>query len=618
MLTLAPSSSIFFQYLTTFGTFSKILSKQHPLLLYKHYTHSNSDSLVSALIAAISSCSSLTFCRVIHARVIKSLNYNQGFIGDQLVSAYLKMGNYEETHKLFDEMPNKDLVSWNSLISGFSRRGDVAKCINILYRMRFQIGMQPNEVTLISIVSACTNMGALDEAKYVHVISLKVGLLSEVKVTNSLINLYGKFRYLDLACLLFEALPFQNRVSWNSIIAIQIQNGFADEGMRYFTLMRRNGIGPDQANMVPVLQACEDIGLAKLAEAIHVLILKSGLNGNVTIATSLLKLYAKLGRLDVSRKAFAEILRPDDVAWTAMLAGYASHGQGREAIKLFELMVKDGTKPDHVTFTHLLSACSHSGLVKEGKKYFRVMAEIYGVEPRLSHYSCMVDLLSRSGLLDDAYQLIKCMPMEPNSGVWGALLGACRVYGNTGLAKVVAEQLFALEPSDSRNFIMLSNIYSAAGLWKEASSIRALMKHRGLRRNPGCSFIEHGNKIHRFVVGDESHPESEKIYTKLKELMGKIREAGMLSKTEFVLHNVDEDVKEDMVNKHSEKLAIAYGLLVTNPGMPFIVTKNLRTCGDCHSTAKLVSLIEKRTIIIRDSKRFHHFANGLCSCGDYW
>uniref|UniRef100_A0A5B7B3X4 DYW domain-containing protein n=1 Tax=Davidia involucrata TaxID=16924 RepID=A0A5B7B3X4_DAVIN len=578
----------------------------------------NPESIVQSLIFAITSCSSVCFCRALHARVIKSLNYSDGFIGDRLVSIYSKLGCLEDAQNLFDEMRSKDLVSWNSLISGFSQRGDVGKSLNAFCRMRSELGLEPNEVTFISIISACTYMGALDVGNCIHGFALRVGLLLETKVVNALINMYGKFGCLDLACRLFEAMPMPNLVSWNSVVAIHVQNGFSDEAMGLFNSMRRAGIKPDQATMVTLLQGCADLGVGKLADAVYGFIFSYGLISDTNIATALLSFYAKSGRLRSSYEVFVDMNNPDRIAWTAMLAGYAVHGYGRDAIELFNLMVKKGVEPDHVTFTHLLSACSHSGLVKEAKRYFEIMSSVYGVEPRLDHYSCMVDLLGRAGHLKAARVLIESMPMEPNSGVWGALLNACRVYGNFELGKEVAERLFALDPSDSRNYIMLSNIYSAAGQWRDASKVRALMKERGLMRNPGCSFIEHGNKIHRFVVGDQSHPDSEEIYMKLEELIEKIQKAGYVPETEFVLHDVDEEIKQDMINKHSEKLAIAFGLLVIGAGRPLIITKNLRICGDCHSTAKFVSLVEKRTIIIRDKKRFHHFADGLCSCGDYW
>ncbi|XP_023546177.1 pentatricopeptide repeat-containing protein At5g40410, mitochondrial isoform X2 [Cucurbita pepo subsp. pepo] len=590
---------------------------QYPLLLWSFHSIRQcvaAEGLVSALVIAVKSCTSISSCRGIHARVIKSFLYRDGFIGDQLVTCYNKLGYAEDAQKVFDDMPDRDLVSWNSLICGFSR------CLHVTLKafctMKFEMSVKPNEVTILSMISACN--GALDVGRYIHGFAIKIGVSLEVKVVNSLINMYGKSGDLTSACRLFEAIPYPNIVSWNSIIAARVTNGCAGEGVHCFNKMRMFGIEPDEGTILALLQACVHLGVGKLAESIHGLIFCSGLGAQITIATALLDLYAKLGRLSASYDVFGEVGCADRVAWTAMLAGYAAHGLGREAIKLFESMAERGLEPDHVTFTHLLSACSHSGLVREGKRYFNLMSKVYGIEPRIDHYSCMVDLLGRCGLLNDAYEVIRSMPMEPNAGVWGALLGACRVYGNIELGKEVAEHLIHLEPLDPRNYIMLSNMYAAARSWKDAAKVRALLKERGLKRTPGWSSIEYGNKIHQFFVGDRSHPETEKIYSKLEELLGKIRKTGYSSKTEYVLQDVEEEIKEDMINKHSEKLAIAFGLLVSKEGDPLIITKNLRICGDCHSTAKLISLIEKRTIIIRDPKRFHHFSDGFCSCSDYW
>ncbi|XP_038884769.1 pentatricopeptide repeat-containing protein At5g40410, mitochondrial [Benincasa hispida] len=590
---------------------------QYPLLLRSFRLTRQcptAEALVSALLMAVNSCTSISNCRKIHARVIKSFLYREGFIGDQLVTCYNKLGYVEDAQKLFDDMPVKDLISWNSLISGFSWCLDIT--LEAFYTMKFERSVKPNEITILSMISACN--GALGAGKYIHGFAIKIGVSFEVEVVNSLINMYGKSEDLTSACRLFEAIPDPNTVSWNSIIAAQVTNGCAREGIDCFNKMRRFGIEPDEGTILALLQACLQLSVGKLAESIHGLIFCSGLGAKITIATALLDLYAKLGRLSASCDVFREVGCADRVAWTAMLAGYAAHGLGREAIKLFESMTKKGLEPDHVTFIHLLSACSHSGLVREGKSYFSMMSKVYGIEPRMDHYSCMVDLLGRRGLLNDAYDVIQNMPMEPNAGVWSALLGACRVYGNIELGKEVAEHLINLEPLDPRNYIMLSNMYSASRSWKDAAKVRALLKERGLKRTPGCSSIEYRNKIHRFFVGDRSHSETGKIYSKLEELLGKIRQAGYSSKTEYVLQNVEEEVKEDMINKHSEKLAIAFGILVSKEGAPLIITKNIRICGDCHTTAKLISLIEKRTIIIRDPKRFHHFSDGLCSCADYW
>ncbi|KAL3734335.1 hypothetical protein ACJRO7_023650 [Eucalyptus globulus] len=439
--------------------------------------------------------------------------------------------------KLFEEISEKDLVPWNSLISGFLHKGCLAKCLYAFHRMRNETSMNPNEVTLLSVISSCADVKALDE-----------GMSTEVKVVHSLINMYGKCGKLAAACHLFLIMPIRSLVSWNSIIAVHAENESLMGGVSCFKLMRRNGIQPDDATLVALLQA-----FCSLHNSRH------GFYGRTSTVTSLLDLYAKSGRLDALHRVFLEVRNPDSIAWTAMLASFAAHGYGSEAVTLFELMVKKGMKPDHVTFTHLLHACSHSGLVEEGKRYFQTMFELHGVEPTLDHYSCMVGLLSRSGFLKDAHELIKSMPMEPNSGVWGALLGACRIYGNAEFGKEAAEHLINLNPSDARNYIVLSNIYSAV----------ALMKENCPARLPGCSYVEHGNKIHQFVVGDRSHPLSHRIYTKLIELIGKI---------------------QDTINEHCEKLVILSGILVTHPGRTLITRKNLRICGDCHCLAKIISL----------------------------
>ncbi|XP_039159580.1 pentatricopeptide repeat-containing protein At5g40410, mitochondrial-like [Eucalyptus grandis] len=400
---------------------------------------------------------------------------------DSLVSL---VGCEERSEKLFEEISEKDLVSWNSLISGFLHKGCL-KCLYAFHRMRNETSMNPNEVTLLSVISSCADVKALDEGRSIHGLSERLGMSTEVKVVHSLINMYGKCGKLAAACHLFLIMPIRSLVSWNSIIAVHAENESPMGGVSCFKLMRRNGIQPDDATLVALLQACESVGSIRLVESVHCIICRHGFYGRMSTVTSLLDLYAKSGRLDALHRVFLEVRNPDSIAWTAMLASFAAHGYGSEAVTLFELMVKKGMKPDHVTFTHLLHACSHSGL--------------------------------------DAYELIKSMPVEPNSGVWGALLGTCRIYGDAEFGKEAAEHLINLNPSDARNYIVLSNIYSAVGLWKDASEMRALMKENCPARLPGCSYVEHGNKIHQFVVGDRSHPLSHRIYTKLIELIRKIR-----------------------------------------------------------------------------------------------
>ncbi|KAL4579035.1 hypothetical protein LXL04_015170 [Taraxacum kok-saghyz] len=581
---------------------------------YHFQSQHNPNSLLSSALTSITSCSSIPICRLIHSKLVKHLHYNDGFIGDRLVSLYARLGYIQDAHQLFDEIPNKDSVSWNSIISIFSQKGEVNLSLNAFYRMRHEYQIYPNDITLISLIPACGTA----EGSYLHGFSVKNGLSSELKVSNSLINMYGKFGHFNSASKLFNTIKSPNLVSWNSIINIHIQNGFIEESIFYFNSMRRANIYPDQATIVTILHGCADIGVGKLADALHGNILCSGLDTNIPILTTLLTVYAKSGRLTSSCKLFKKIKKPDTIAWTAMLSGYAIHGYGKQAIEHFNLMIQKGVKPDHVTFTHVLSACSHSRLVTEGQRFFNIMSSVYKIKPRLDHYSCMVDLFGRSGNLQKARGLIDSMPMEPNSAIWGALLNGCKVHNNIDLGEEVSRKLFELNPSDSRNYIMLSSLYSKAGRWGDFSKVRALMKSRNVVKTAGCSFIEHDRKIYRFVVGDRMHVESEKIYGKLEEVMGRIGEVGYVANREFVLDDLEEEVRDDLVGKHSEKLAMAFGLLVCDEKMPIVITKNLRICGDCHNMAKFVSVVENRVIVIRDTKRFHHFSDGLCSCGDYW
>jgi pentatricopeptide repeat protein len=294
------------------------------------------------------------------------------------------------------------------------------------------------------------------------------------------------------------------------------------------------------------------------------------------------------------------------------------HGQGDEALALFSQMQKAGLKPDAISFIAVLSACSHAGLVDEGREYFNRMSQDYCITPKVEHYSCMADLLGRAGHLGEAVELIDNMPLKPSIQAWGTLLSACRINGNVELAEYLAERIFDIDPENEAYHVLLSNIYAAAGRWDDVTKLRAMMKDSGLKKTPGCSLIQVRNRVYSFLVGDRSHPQSEKIYEMLENLSRQMKEAGYVPDTNVVLHNVEEEVKEDMLSCHSEKLAIAFGLINISPVAPIRIIKNLRVCGDCHSATKFISKIVKREIVVRDANRFHHFKDGLCSCGDYW
>lgn len=308
----------------------------------------------------------------------------------------------------------------------------------------------------------------------------------------------------------------------------------------------------------------------------------------------------------------------DVVSWTSLISAYGKSGQGRDGVALFSQMLDSGLQPDSIAFVSILSACSHAGLLLEGEHYYKLMTDKYKIVPRLEHYACMVDLKGRAGHINEAFNFIKQMPVEANERIWGALLGACRVYNNMDIGLEAADKLFELAPKQSGYYILLSNIYAKAGRWKDVTTVRSIMKGKGIKKMPGVSNVELNNMVHTFLAGDTSHPQSKEIYEELDILIGKMKEEGYVPETDSALHDVEEEDKENHLVVHSEKLAIVFAIMNTSHGTPIKITKSLRVCGDCHVAAKLISKITQRLIVVRDTNRYHHFQNGVCSCSDYW
>lgn len=417
---------------------------------------------------------------------------------------------------------------------------------------------------------------------------------------------------------MFDKMPYKGLVSWNAMIAVYANNGLASEAVSLFAKMETQGAEPDVVTLASVLPACGDLSALTQGKNIHERINKMKTGPNIFLENALVDMYAKCGCLEAARGVFDRMQNRDVVSWTSMISAYGMHGHGQEAVILFSKMIESGLKPDAIAFVSILSACSHSGLLEKGLYYYACMIDKYQIVPRIEHFACMVDLLGRAGQVEKAYDFIKLMPVEPNERVWGALLSACRVYSNMNIGLVAADQLFRLVPEQAGYYVLLSNIYAKAGRWDEVSSVRWIMKNRGVRKLPGCSNVELNNRVHTFLVGDRSHPQSDMIYDKLDFLVGKMKEVGYVAETDSALHDVEEEDKEGHLTVHSEKLAIAFVLINSSHGTPITITKNLRVCSDCHHAAKLISKITDRKIILRDTNRFHQFENGTCSCGDYW
>eukprot|EP01018_Ginkgo_biloba_P020817 Gb_00206 [translate_table: standard] len=576
----------------------------------------NSETVVS-VISACGYLLALQQGRSIHNYIIRSGFESDIFVGNSLIAMYGKCGCINVARHLFDKMTNRDVVSWNSMIAGYSQNGHANEALILFHQMQLA-DVTPDSVSVVSALQACAHLGDLQHGKVIHDTISQSGLGLDVSVRNSLIGMYTKCGSIEIARQLFDIMSKRNVVSWNAMIAGYTQNGHANEALTLFYQMQLAGVRPDSFTMVSVLLAYAHLAALQRGKWIHGCIIRSGFELDVFVGTALIDMYAKCGSIDIAHQFFDTMSTRNVVSWNAMIAGYGMHGHGEDAIALFSQMQKTGMKPNHITFVCVLSACSHAGLLDEGWQYFYCMSQDYSITPRMEHYACMVDLLGRAGHLDEAHNFIKKMPLEPDANVWGALLGACRIHCNVELGERVAKCLFDLEPEDAGFYVLLANIYGAACRWDDAEKVRTMMKNRQVKKTPGCSLIEINNRIHVFLVGDRSHPQSEKIYAMLETLAGQMKDAGYVPRTESVLYDVEEEVKEHMLSCHSEKLAIAFGLINTSPGTTVRITKNLRVCDDCHNATKFISNIVRREIIVRDVNRFHHFKDGSCSCGDYW
>eukprot|EP01018_Ginkgo_biloba_P018714 Gb_21688 [translate_table: standard] len=568
--------------------------------------------VVNSLITMYAKCGNLKIAR----QLFDKISERDVVSWNAMIAGYANYGYIMLGRKLFDRMPNRNVVSWNVIIAGYAKNGDADEALTLLNEMLLQ-DIKPDFFTLVSILPAFAHVPALQQGKQTHSYIIKSGFESDVAMGSALIDMYAKSGAMDFAQQQFDKMSKRNVVSWSAMIAGYAQNGHANDALALFNNMQLQDIKPNLVTLVSILPACADLAALQQGKLIHGYMLRNEIHVDVVVGTALIDMYAKCGSIDIARQVFDRMSERNVVSWSAMIAGYGIHGRGEDSLALFSQMQREGMNPNHITFVSVLSACSHAGLVDEGWRYFNCMIQDYRITPRVEHYACMVDLLGRSGLLDEAHDFIKNMPLEPNAAVWGALLGACRIHCNIVLGEHVVERLSELEPDNAACYILLSNIYAEANRWDALAKVRTKMNVRGLKKTPGCSWIEVNNRVHAFFAGDRSHPQSEKIYAMLAILAGQMEEAGYVPNTNFALHDVEEEVKEHMLCSHSEKLAIAFGLINTSPGTPIRIIKNLRVCGDCHNATKFISKIVRRQIIVRDANRFHHFKDGLCSCGDY-
>lgn len=577
---------------------------------------------LSAVITAC--CDDVGLIGQLHSVAVSSGFDSYVSVNNALLTYYGKNGDLDDAKRVFYGMGGiRDEVSWNSMIVAYGQHQEGSKALGLFQEM-VRRGLSVDMFTLASVLTAFTCLEDLSGGLQFHGQLIKTGFHQNSHVGSGLIDLYSKCGGGMSDCRkVFEEITEPDLVLWNTMVSGYSQNEeFSEDALECFRQMQGIGYRPNDCSFVCVISACSNLSSPSQGKQIHSLALKSDIPSNrISVDNALIAMYSKCGNLQDARRLFDRMAEHNTVSLNSMIAGYAQHGIEMESLHLFQWMLERQIAPTSITFISVLSACAHTGRVEEGWNYFNMMKEKFNIEPEAEHYSCMIDLLGRAGKLSEAENLIARMPFNPGSIGWASLLGACRTHGNIELAVKAANQVLQLEPSNAAPYVVLSNMYASAGRWEEVATVRKFMRDRGVKKKPGCSWIEVKKRIHVFVAEDSSHPMIKEIYEFLEEMSGKMKRAGYVPDVRWALVKDDGTrggEKEIRLGHHSEKLAVAFGLISTKDGEPVLVVKNLRICGDCHNAIKFISAIAGREITVRDAHRFHCFKEGQCSCGDYW
>ncbi|XP_073279643.1 pentatricopeptide repeat-containing protein At2g22410, mitochondrial [Primulina huaijiensis] len=540
-----------FSWNITIRAFSETANAHEALLLYKQlFLCLRPDNYTFPLLFKV--CAKLLLYRMGHEILGHVLKMN--FVGDIFVhNAFLHFlvscGELDAANKVFGESPVRDLVSWNSLINGYVKSGNAKKALKMYREMKMEGNINPDEITMIGVVTACAQVDDLKLGREFHQYTREKGLNMSVPLANALMDMYvkcgvleeaktifermedktavswttmvvgyAKSGRLDVARRLFNEMPEKDVVPWNAMIGAYVQAQQGKEALSLFHEMQSVNVNPDEVTMVSCLSACAQLGALDVGVWIHHYIEKHNLSLNVVLGTTLVDMYAKCGNLAKAFQVFFEIPCRNALTYTVMICGIALHGDAQDALSCFQHMIDVGLMPDEVTFLGVLSACCHGGLIEDGRKIFSQMSSKYKVPPKIKHYSCMVDLLGRAGLLEEAMELLESMPMEADAVAWAAMFFACRIHKNIELGERAAMKLLELDPTDSGTYVLSSNMYVEANMWHEAREVRKMMRERGVDKTPGCSSIEISGNVHEFIVKDKSHSQSNEIYECLFQL----------------------------------------------------------------------------------------------------
>ncbi|KAL5724705.1 hypothetical protein ACHQM5_007931 [Ranunculus cassubicifolius] len=560
-------------------------------------------------------CSCMEEFKQAHTQIIKQGHIS---IASNLISACAlsEWGSMDYACSIFRKQDDlDDPFIFNAMVRGHVNQGNPLAAI-LLYREMLEREVQPDKFTYPPLLKAAAHLLALAEGMQIHAQVLKYGFGADMFVQNSLLNMYGKCGEMEFCFQVFNKMDQKSIASWSALISSHARFGLWYECLALLGEMTSGGWRPEESTLVSVLSSCSHLGVVDFGRCIHGSLLRNISGLNVIVQTSLVDMYVKCGCLDRGLSIFRNMPRKNQLSYSVMITGLAVHGQAEEALRVFSDMLNQGMQPDETVYVGVLTACSQAGLVKEGRAYFQRMILEHKVKPTVQHYGCMVDLLGRVGMVNEAYELIKSMSIEPNDGVWRCLLSACRYHQNPDIVEIARRNLFRINQHNAGDYLLLSNIYAQTRQWENAAKIRTEMVDRELNQTPGFCLVKVKQKVHMFVSQDKSHPECKAIYEMIHQMEWQLRFDGYSADTSQVLFDVNEEEKTRQLQGHSQKLAIAFALIGTHQSSTIRLVRNLRMCSDCHTYTRLISKIIGRMIIVRDQNRFHQFKDGTCSCSN--
>ncbi|KAI3802983.1 hypothetical protein L1987_31130 [Smallanthus sonchifolius] len=477
-----------------------------------------------ACTSILTSCASLEAQepgRQAHAYTVKMNLDKDEFVNNGLIDMYSKCNSLADARKVFNDIPNRNVIGYNAMIEGYSRHGNLYEALDLFREMRLK-NINPSLLTFVSLLGVSASLLTIQLSKQIHGFIIKCDVLMDIFAGSALIDVYSKCSLISDARLVFDEMHEKDIVVWNAMLFGYTQMSENETALKLYQELQISFQKPNEYTFVALLTAASNLASLQIGHQFHTQLLKTGLSLDSFVTNALLDMYAKCGSKNDAQNLFDSTVCKDIVCWNSMILTHAQHGDAKESLKLFEKMLNEGIWPNYVTFVAVLSACDHMGLVKDGFDHFESMAS-FGIEPGLEHYACMVSLLSRAGKLYEAKDFIEKLPIPPAGIIWRSLLSACRVAGNLEIGKYAAEMAILSDQKDSGSYILLSNIYASKGLWGEVKKVREMMESNGVVKEAGCSWIEINNEVHVFIARDRSHQQADLIHKVINNLSDHVR-----------------------------------------------------------------------------------------------